>query len=118
MKRTTIKCSLCPCKFITQTDVNHHMKGFTTDPVTHLRLYVDNMSYPRKIKRRRGGELFREYLTDRDIKPRPAPKRPKRPKGETLDQRRKKYASKIEGFQRHYCRGSYQARVKVEEDRR
>lgn len=102
MKRTFIDCPLCPSRFLTPTDFDHHMKGFTADPSDHIRRFVSNMSYPKKLKRRRGRELFREYLTDRGVKPRPAPKRPK---GDvlSLDMLREKYSSKIEGFRCNYC---------------
>lgn len=102
MNRTLIECSLCPCRFLTQADLNHHMRGFTTDPTDHIRKYIRGMSYPQKLKRRRGRELYDEYLTGRGIKPRPRPKRPKR-KTQPLDQKRARYASKVALFQVNYC---------------
>ena len=71
--RNFINCQLCPCTFLTQTDLMHHMEAFTDDPVIHIRRFADGMSYPPARKRRRRLELYDEYLTRRGIPIRPRP---------------------------------------------
>lgn len=105
MIRTLIACRLCPCRFLTQADLDHHHAGFTDDPAKHIRRYVSNMTYPKKLKRKRGRELYKEYLIDRGIKPRKAPKKPKK-EAPSHDQMLKKYAGKIDLFRHNYCGGS------------
>lgn len=105
MNRTLIECPLCPCRFLTQVDLDHHMRGFTTDPIDHIRRYVSNMSYPQKLKRKRGRELYSEYLKERGVKPHPRSKKTKKPKKEalSLNQRLERYAVKIDLFRHNYC---------------
>jgi len=105
MIRTLIKCPLCPCQFFTQADHDQHLEGFTPDPSEHIRRYVYNMTYLKKLKRRRGRELYKKYLMEKGFKPRKAPKRPKR-EVLSLNQRLERYAGKIELFQHNYCSSS------------
>ena len=61
MEEKLFECHFCPCRFLTRTGFEWHMRSFGNDPVRHLNRFMES----REVSPGRRRELRRLYLEGR-----------------------------------------------------
>lgn len=64
--RVIIECQLCPCRFLTERDLQYHMVGFGNDSKKHINIFLGNLKSSSSISKTEfmiyKKELFWLYL--------------------------------------------------------